>query len=80
MDWRTTVAAATVGAGVALLLNKTLGSPHPFTEHTESDQGIDERKRESQDLLHLLYCVGGDSARKEGVKHRQIACNRCGVC
>eukprot|EP00041_Stephanoeca_diplocostata_P015782 m.302725 g.302725 ORF g.302725 m.302725 type:complete len:428 (+) comp20151_c1_seq2:195-1478(+) len=48
-----------------------------------SQTGSDEldpasRKRESQNLLQLLYSIANDQAHKEGYVHRGVSCDGCG--
>ncbi|KAJ3128330.1 hypothetical protein HK098_004739 [Nowakowskiella sp. JEL0407] len=52
-----------------------------FSEGESEDEleelNTEENKKESENLLTLLYSIAEDQARKDGFVHRSITCNHC---
>ena len=51
-------------------------SEHSWREEGQT-HGSDEQTPEGQSLLHLLYRIAEDNARKDGYVHRRVTCNAC---
>ena len=49
------------------------------TEHSIYGESENDRNKQGQSLLRLVYTIAEEQAKKEGYVHRGVSCNSCGA-